>query len=361
MPEPLKVLTSRTLVLTQANIDTDQIIPARFLTTTETTGLGAKAFYDWRYEADGSARPEAVLNRIDPAEHRILVAGDNFGCGSSREHAPWALHDYGFRAVISTAIADIFTSNALKNGFLPVVVDQATWEDLVANPEQVVTIDLEAGEVRRGNHAPVGFSVDLMRAICERMAVACTIQARRFDTLLQTLAEGQADIVAAAIPVTAALKSRFHVSRIYHRLPARFVGAAGCEPARVEAGLAGVRVAVVRETAHAAYLAEYFPKAVATGAADLEAALQQLQRGDVDLVFGDGQAAALWLGGRSAAGFRFIGGPFLSKRYFGEGIGFVLRPDEPNLKRAVDHALQGLWDDGTYARLFLRYFPVSAF
>ncbi len=166
MPEPLKTLTSRTLVLTQANIDTDQIIPARFLTTTETTGLGAKAFYDWRYESDGSARPEAVLNRIDPSQHRILVAGDNFGCGSSREHAPWALHDYGFRAVISTSIADIFTSNALKNGFLPVVVDQATWDDLVAHPEQPVTIDLEANEVRRGNHAPVAFAVEPFARQC---------------------------------------------------------------------------------------------------------------------------------------------------------------------------------------------------
>ncbi|MCX7328506.1 MAG: transporter substrate-binding domain-containing protein [Hyphomicrobiales bacterium] len=208
---------------------------------------------------------------------------------------------------------------------------------------------------------PVGFSVDLMRAICERMAVACTIQVRRFDTLLQTLAEGQADIVAAAIPVTASLKSRFHVSRIYHRLPARFVGAAGFDRVRVEAGFTGVRVGVARDTAHAAYLAEHFPKAVATGAADLEAALQLLLRGEVDLVFGDGQAAALWLGGREGAGFRFVGGPFLGIRHFGEGIGFVLRPDEPNLKRAVDYALQGVWDDGTYARLFLRYFPVSAF
>ena len=166
MPEPLKTLTSRVLVLSQANIDTDQIIPARFLTTTESKGLGTKAFYDWRYEADGSAKPEAALNRIDPAEHRILLAGDNFGCGSSREHAPWALHDYGFRAVISTSIADIFTSNALKNGFLPVVVDQATWDDLVAHPEQPVTIDLEAQEVRRGNHAPVAFAVEPFARQC---------------------------------------------------------------------------------------------------------------------------------------------------------------------------------------------------
>ena len=166
MPEPITVFTSRSLVLTQANIDTDQIIPARFLTTTETTGLGAKAFYDWRYESDGSARPEAVLNRIDPAERRILLAGKNFACGSSREHAPRALMDYGFRAVVSTGIADIFTSNALKNGLLPIVVDQATWDDLVANPEQPVTIDLELGEVRRGNHPPVHFSVEAFARQC---------------------------------------------------------------------------------------------------------------------------------------------------------------------------------------------------
>jgi len=166
MPEPLKTLTSKVMVLSQANIDTDQIIPARFLTTTESKGLGAKAFYDWRYEADGSAKPEAVLNRIDPSEHRILLAGDNFGCGSSREHAPWALNDYGFRAVISTSIADIFTSNALKNGFLPVVVDQPTWDDLAAHPEQPVTIDLEAQELRRGNHGPVAFAVEPFARQC---------------------------------------------------------------------------------------------------------------------------------------------------------------------------------------------------
>lgn len=113
MSEPFKTLTSKTLTLSQANIDTDQIIPARFLTTTTREGLGAHAFHDWRYEANGSPKPEAVLNRIDPTEQRILLAGPNFACGSSREHAPWALLDYGFRAVISTEIADIFTSNEI--------------------------------------------------------------------------------------------------------------------------------------------------------------------------------------------------------------------------------------------------------
>ena len=166
MPESFQTLTSRTVTLSQANIDTDQIIPARFLTTTTREGLGRAAFYDWRYEADGSPKPEAVLNRIDPAEHRILLAGRNFACGSSREHAPWALLDYGFRAVIATEIADIFTSNALKNGFLPIVVTQAVWDDLATHPEQQVTIDLQAGEIRRGDAPPVTFVIESFARQC---------------------------------------------------------------------------------------------------------------------------------------------------------------------------------------------------
>ena len=166
MPEPLKTLTSGTVVFSQSNIDTDQIIPGRFLTTTTREGLGAHAFHDWRYEADGSVKPEAVLNRIDPAEHRILIAGDNFACGSSREHAPWALLDYGFRAVVSTSIADIFTSNALKNGLLPLVVSQAVWDDLAAHPDQPVTIDLEAQTIRRGNAEPTPFRVEAFARQC---------------------------------------------------------------------------------------------------------------------------------------------------------------------------------------------------
>jgi polar amino acid transport system substrate-binding protein len=208
---------------------------------------------------------------------------------------------------------------------------------------------------------PVGFSVDLMRAVCERLGVNCTIQVRRFDLLLPALAEGQADIAAAAIPVTAQLKARFHVSRVYHRFPARFVARRGFEAGRLDAGAAGLRVAVARGSAHAAFLAEHFPRAAPVEAPDPSAALAALGRGDVDLAFCDGQAAALWLGARGLASFGFAGGPYYSIPHFGEGIGFVLRPDEPHLKRAVDFALQGLWDDGTYARLFLRYFPVSPF
>ena len=122
--EPIGALTSRTVIMREENIDTDQIIPARFLTTTSRDGLGRAAFYDWRYDENGAPKNSSVLNGVDPASHKILVAGANFGCGSSREHAPGRFYDFGFRAVISSDIADIFKSNALKNGLLPVEVDE---------------------------------------------------------------------------------------------------------------------------------------------------------------------------------------------------------------------------------------------
>ncbi len=139
-------LTSRVVVLPVDNIDTDQIIPARFLKVTDKAGLGANLFADWRYAPDGSPRPDFVLNRPEAQGAQILLAGDNFGCGSSREHAPWALLGFGFRAVISTSFADIFRNNALKNGLLPVVVDSATHRALLdllqEKPNAELTIDL---------------------------------------------------------------------------------------------------------------------------------------------------------------------------------------------------------------------------
>jgi 3-isopropylmalate/(R)-2-methylmalate dehydratase small subunit len=140
--EPIREIRSRTLVMPSTNIDTDQIIPARFLRTTSRDGLGRQLFADWRYGADGAAKPEFVLNRREAAGCAVLVAGRNFGCGSSREHAPWALLDYGFRAVISTEIADIFRSNSLKNGLLPIEVDEATGRWLLEHAGAEVTIDL---------------------------------------------------------------------------------------------------------------------------------------------------------------------------------------------------------------------------
>jgi 3-isopropylmalate/(R)-2-methylmalate dehydratase small subunit len=157
--EPITTVTSRTVVLGLDDIDTDQIIPARFLTTTTKDGLGKNLFTDWRYSKDGSPNPDFVLNQPEAHGAEILVAGRNFGCGSSREHAPWALLDFGLRAVISTEIADIFFNNALKNGFLPVVVDEATHAWLLDHPGVEVTIDLEAATVTlpdgRSTHFPV--------------------------------------------------------------------------------------------------------------------------------------------------------------------------------------------------------------
>ena len=141
--DPIRRIVSRTVVLPQRDVDTDQIIPARYLKTTERTGLGQALFADWRYEKDGRPRPEFPLNQPQARGAQVLVAGANFGCGSSREHAPWALHDFGFRAVVSSSIADIFRSNALKNGLVPVVVDAEVHERLLANPGTEVTIDLE--------------------------------------------------------------------------------------------------------------------------------------------------------------------------------------------------------------------------
>jgi 3-isopropylmalate/(R)-2-methylmalate dehydratase small subunit len=140
--ERFTTLTSRTVVLPAANIDTDQIIPARFLTTTTRAGLGKRLFADWRYDEHGVPRAEFALNQPSAVDCRILVAGHNFGCGSSREHAPWALLDYGFRAVVSTEIADIFRYNALKNGLLPVIVAESTAKWLVAHPRAALTIDV---------------------------------------------------------------------------------------------------------------------------------------------------------------------------------------------------------------------------
>ncbi len=164
--EPLKRVRSRTLVIASSNIDTDQIIPARFLTTTTKDGLGRQLFADWRYRADGSPNPDFVLNRPEARNAQVLVAGRNFGCGSSREHAPWALRDFGIRAVISTEIADIFRGNSLKNGLLPITVDEATSEWLLDNPGAEVDIDLESTRLTLPTGTSVSFPLEPFARHC---------------------------------------------------------------------------------------------------------------------------------------------------------------------------------------------------
>ena len=140
---PLKTLTARVVALPNENVDTDQIIPARFLKAIDKEGMGKNLFADWRYDAAGNPRPDFVLNQPRAPGAQILLAGDNFGCGSSREHAVWALAGFGFRAVISTSFADIFRNNALKNGLLPIVVDKTAHQDLFDLVEEIPQVELK--------------------------------------------------------------------------------------------------------------------------------------------------------------------------------------------------------------------------
>jgi 3-isopropylmalate/(R)-2-methylmalate dehydratase small subunit len=163
-------LRARAVVVPANDIDTDQIIPARFLKTTDKAGLGASLFADWRYAADGSPRPEFPLNAPRAAGAQVLVAGHNFGCGSSREHAPWALTGFGFRSVVSTSFADIFKNNALKNGLVPVEVDPAfhaaVLELLARDPAAELAIDLAAQTITLPDGRAARFPIDAFSRTC---------------------------------------------------------------------------------------------------------------------------------------------------------------------------------------------------
>ena len=168
--KPLTTIRSRTVVLPFENIDTDRIVPARFLTTTERAGLGRVLFHDWRYREDGSENPDFALNKPEAKGAGILVAGRNFGCGSSREHAVWALVDGGFRAVIAPGFGDIFHGNAIRNGLLPVVLDEAIVDDLLARlraaPGTALTVDLVDCCVTTADGARHDFMVDAFARTC---------------------------------------------------------------------------------------------------------------------------------------------------------------------------------------------------
>ena len=157
---PIRHIQGRTVVLPNRDIDTDQIIAARYLTTTTKEGLGRHAFHDLRFDKDGNENPDFILNQPAATGCSILIGGNNFGCGSSREHAPWALLDYGFEAVISTEIADIFRNNALKNGLVAIVIDVQTHEWLLRNPGSEIGIDVAAGTVTLSAGRSVDFAMD---------------------------------------------------------------------------------------------------------------------------------------------------------------------------------------------------------
>ena len=160
------IVESRTFNLPVDNIDTDQIIPGQFLTTTERDGLGKFCFYSWRFDENGTERSDHPLKKYDPEHQQVLVAGNNFGCGSSREHAPWALLDFGFKAVISSQFADIFRSNSLKNGLLPVMVEQHVVDFLQANPNHPVQIDIRNNTLTVDEYGESQFPLDPFSAYC---------------------------------------------------------------------------------------------------------------------------------------------------------------------------------------------------
>ena len=168
--ECFKTLTSGIIPLARDDVDTDQIIPARYLKVTDKAGLADGLFSSWRYLSDGSPNPEFILNNHEVQAAQVLLAGDNFGCGSSREHAPWALAGWGIRAVISTSFADIFRNNALKNGLLPIVVDADTQRRLFAmtgeSPTVQVTIDLASQTLTLPDGSQVSFPIDAFNKTC---------------------------------------------------------------------------------------------------------------------------------------------------------------------------------------------------
>jgi polar amino acid transport system substrate-binding protein len=210
---------------------------------------------------------------------------------------------------------------------------------------------------------PAGFNVDLARMICEELKIACTIQMRRFDTLLDSLAENRGDAVMASISVTPETRQRADFSDPYYRTPARFVARRdfAMEDVRPEL-VEGKKVAVVSGTSHEAYLQGLFTEAELRPYPTAEAARDALRKGEVDLLFGEGISLAFWLNGTDSGGCcAFRGGAFVESRYFGEGIGIAVRRGNDTLRQAFNWALFRLWEKGRFSDLWLRYFPISPF
>jgi polar amino acid transport system substrate-binding protein len=210
--------------------------------------------------------------------------------------------------------------------------------------------------------APAGFNVDLARLICEEIKVACTVQMRRFDTLVASLNSNNGDAVIASIAETPETRGMVDFSDPYYRTPARFVARRDFKGGVRPEALEGRKVAVVAGTAHEAYLKTLFTEAELHPYPNAEAARDALRRGDVDLLFGDGISLAFWLNGTDSGGCcEFRGGPYLESRYFGEGVGIAVRRGNELLRQAFNWALFRLWEKGTFTDLWLRYFPISPF
>ena len=210
---------------------------------------------------------------------------------------------------------------------------------------------------------PAGFNVDLARMVCEELKIACTIQMRRFDTLIDALSENRGDAVIASIAMSPQTRGRVDFSDPYYRTPARFVSRRDLvlDDIRPEQ-LEGRKIAVVAGTAHEAYLKILFTEAEARAFPNAEAARNALIRGETDLLFGDGISLAFWLNGTDSGGCCvFRGGPYIDSRYFGEGVGIAVRRGNDALRQGFNWALFRLWERGRFSDLWLRYFPISPF
>lgn len=210
--------------------------------------------------------------------------------------------------------------------------------------------------------ALAGFDVDLARAICEDLKLTCTIQARRFDTLIDSLNAGEGDAVIASIRIDAAARTKLDFTAPYMKFPARFVAAkAGALREASPETLRGRTIGVVARTAHQAFLAAFFSGSTMKPYANQNALTAALQNGEVDAAFGDGAGLSFWLAGAGSACCVFVGGPYLDSRFFGDGVGIAVRKDDSTLRRALDFALADLAARGVYTELYLKYFPLGFF
>ncbi|GAA3842644.1 transporter substrate-binding domain-containing protein [[Pseudomonas] carboxydohydrogena] len=210
---------------------------------------------------------------------------------------------------------------------------------------------------------PAGFNVDFARALCEEIKVPCTIQMRRFESLVDAINTGRGDAVIASIAMTPDIRTKLDFTDPYYRAPARFVSRAGEVLADVRPeNLTGKKVGVISGSAHEAYLKAFFTDALAVGFPSEDAMRSALRRGEVDLIFGDAISLGFWINGTdSAECCAFSGGPFVESRYFGEGIGIGVRKGNDVLRQALNWAMFRVWEKGRYTDLWLRYFSVSPF
>lgn len=283
-------------------------------------------------------------------------------------------------AALSSSVAGVVSAQtaappgAASDKALPAVAVPGFWDpkrrpdrpDVTRLPTQirfVTTDDYPPFNFRGEDGRPVGFNVDVARAICTELAIRCTLEVMPFDALVEALETGKADAAIAGLAITPASREKLDFTDRYFRSPARFVARRGDAATRVTPdALASKSVGVVADTSHEAYLRDFFGEIAIKPYADSETVRAALQKGDVDLIFGDGVQLALWLNGTASNNCcAFVGGPFTESLYFGEGMGIAVKRGNEALRQSLNYALAQLWEEGVYTDLYLRWFPISVY